>query len=247
MNTFGIFQSQNDLFVAVSKKEDGSCRLPPKAHPDAKELLDENRRIFLEKCGVPPDDVISADIVHGNRVYRAGDADRGKVIAETDALTTDTPGIFLSVTVADCLPVLFFDPRRRAIGIAHAGWRGLANKIVPSTIAAMEQNFGCNPEDLIASIGPHIGPCHFEVHDDVLRELAVFLPAALQKTDRKTYLDLAVIARHQLLDAGLRKENMESDDACTVDHPEEYFSNRRDKPEIIEAMMVVMGMRTKII
>jgi YfiH family protein len=247
MNPFEIFRAYNDLFVAISKKEDGSCRLPPVAHPEVKDRLEGNRQAFLEKCGVSPDDVVSADIVHRDNVHRATGADRGRIIAATDALITDVPGIFLSVTVADCLPVLIFDPKQRAIGLVHAGWRGLANKIIPSTIAAMEQSFGCNPEDLAVAIGPHIGPCHFEVRDDTLRELAAFLPAALRKADDKTFLDLSLIARQEILGAGVREKNMEADDTCTFDHGKEYFSNRHDKPEIIEAMMVVMGMRTKII
>jgi YfiH family protein len=245
----GIFKSFNPyppLLAALSKKDDGSCRIPPAEHPEMKERLEENRHAFLKKIGVVPSIVVAAELKHGNSVYRATENDRGRIIPKTDALITNASDVFLSVTVADCLPIFIFDPQKNAVGLIHAGWRGLANNIIGATILAMNHEFGCDPSDVLIGIGPYIGPCHFEVQNDVLQKFAAFPDASLKKGG-KIFLDLGAIARHELKIAGVSRTHIDSSNSCTFDLSEEYFSYRRDKPEILETMMAVMGIGAKIV
>ena len=170
--------------------------------------------------------------------------DHGAVIPKTDALITNTSGIFLSITVADCLPVFLFDPKTNSVGLVHAGWRGLAKNIIPLTIQKMADELKCNPANIRAGVGPSIGGCCFEV-EYVPAELNGFLPSALQQKNGKKYLNLKAIAERQLEMAGIVPSHIEISGACTFDLSEKYFSRRRDKPEILETMMAVIGIRKK--
>ncbi|MBI1839054.1 MAG: laccase domain-containing protein [Candidatus Colwellbacteria bacterium] len=130
---------------------------------------------------------------------------------------------------------------KEAVGIAHGGWRGLSQNILEAAIQKMIQGFGSKTENIIVAIGPGIGQCHFEVEDDVLSNFKEYLPDALVTKGDKTFLDLKEIAKIQLMKSGVKDENIEISPECTHCLQEKYFSYRRDKPEIIETMMAVMG------
>jgi YfiH family protein len=175
------------------------------------------------------EDVATCYQVHGARVAVVGLDDRSKVQPETDALVTNTPGVGLMMRFADCVPVLFFDRQRRVIGIAHAGWRGVAAGVVQATVATMLEAFGCQSQDVWAGIGPSIGPCCYEVGQEVVERvsMAVQGPAPFWYEDGRVRLDLWAAVRSQLDQAGVGQ--VEAAQLCTACRTDEWFSHRAER------------------
>jgi len=130
----------------------------------------ETRQFCCEYLGFRARDLIVPAQVHGVEVAVVGPDDRASgalspdtAIPGCDALVTDTPGLLLGITAADCLPIFFLDPVHHAIGLAHSGWRGTAGRIAPRTLAAMGQAFGTRAKECLIAIGPGIGPDGYEV------------------------------------------------------------------------------------
>lgn len=162
--------------------------------------------------------------VHGDRVV---DALQVIDLERADASHTDRPGIVCVVQTADCLPVLFTDRAGTRVAAAHAGWRGLAAGILENTVAAL----ATDPSDLLAWLGPAIGPTAFEVGDEVR---AAFVAASADAADAfvphgdgKCLGNLHRLARQRLATAGVR--NVSGGDLCTVSDPARFFSHRRDR------------------
>jgi polyphenol oxidase len=130
--------------------------------------VEANHARVYAALGLRREQVVTARQVHGDHVARVTLADGGSIIPATDALISDTPGLGLLLRYADCVPVLFYDPVRRAVGLAHAGWQGTLVGIAGKTALAMQETFGCRPTDLRAGIGPSIGPCCCELGPEVL-------------------------------------------------------------------------------
>lgn len=189
----------------------------------------ENHRRVLALFGAPPDTVVTPHQVHGCRVACVAAADGGRVIPETDALITAAPGVTLLMRFADCAPVLFFDPARGAIGLAHAGWRGVAAGVIPETVRAMTTAFGTRPSDLWVGLGPAIGPRHYAVGPEVLRAIAAATPphtAFAIEREGQTFLDLPAAITAQLHAAGvLTVVPSQLDTAARTD---EWYSHRAE-------------------
>ena len=132
----------------------------------------ETHRRTLRALGIRRDEMVSPHQVHSATVQVVDARDRGRVCEATDALISDTPGVYLMLRFADCVPVLLYDPVRRAVGLAHAGWRGTVACIARETVRRMVDAFGCRPADIRAGIGASIGPCCYEVGPDVARQFA---------------------------------------------------------------------------
>lgn len=196
-----------------------------------------NRRVYFNRQGVNVLNTVNAGIVHSATVHKVGGDHHGKTISETDALVTGDHNLFLTVTVADCFPVYFYNPALNIIGLAHSGWRGTAGNIVGQAV----QTISNNPTNLLAGIGPGIGPCHFEIKDDVLKKFASY-PEAVINRGNKLFVDLPMIIKKQLVVAGLKSQNIENCGKCTFCLKEEYFSYRRDKPKSIETMIAYIGL-----
>jgi len=145
---------------------------------------------------------------------RPGELGRG------DALLEDTPGAVVAVKTADCVPILLVDERRRAVAAVHAGWRGTAAGIARRAVAAMHERFGSVPADLLAAIGPAIGPCCYEVGPEVAAQFGM---------DGDVHLDLESENRRQLLEAGVAAGKINGASLCTMCHPEDFHSFRRDR------------------
>jgi YfiH family protein len=133
---------------------------------------------------------------------------------------------------ADCTPVWLYDPVQRAIGLAHAGWRGTVVGAARATVAAMQSAYGCRPADLLAGIGPAIGPCCYEVGEDVAQAIdGAFSEAAGRllspQTNGKWHLDLWAANRHTLMQAGVQQ--IEVAGICTACHTDEWFSHRAER------------------
>jgi polyphenol oxidase len=167
--------------------------------------------------------------VHGEAIAVA---DAPGVFPDTDALITDTGDLALAVQVADCVPVFLFDPRRRAVGLVHAGWRGSFLDLAGKTVSAMVERFGSRPADLSACIGPSIGPCCFEVGPEVAERF----PSRYLERGR---LDLWSRNRDSLFDAGLKPDSVHLSRLCTVCHKDWFFSHRGDGGETGRMMAVI--------
>jgi len=234
---FDIFKRYTNLVVVMSTIEDGDLR-----EEEARAATKVNREAYARKQGIEPRFLIAADLVHGNKVAIVSAADGGIVIPKTDGLLTRDQDIFLSVTAADCLPIFFYDPKREIVGIAHAGWRGLARGVVLNMVEAIREKFGSIESDILVGVGPGIGECHYDVKEEVADQFADFSEAIVYRKE-KVFLDLKKIASLQLQNAGLTEKNIEIHPACTYCKGETYFSYRRDRPEKVQAMMAVIGMR----
>lgn len=244
---FLIFEPYPDLLAAISERKDGTMKVFNNIAKDAPVLL--NREHFFLSLGIDPVAVATADLVHGNQVAVVKSSDRGLLINGVDGLVTNVHKVFLSVTVADCVPVYLYDPKNRVVGIIHAGWRGLANEILPHTISTIQKAFGSKPNDMLAGIGPCICQSHYQVGSDMKRSFALILPQYILKQvmfeqkEGKILLDLKTIAKQQLLGVGLQERNIEVSQECTFELSDKYFSYRRDKSDPVEAMVAVIGIK----
>ncbi len=135
----------------------------------------KNRQAFLNEFGLKGEQTVSAVLEHGNHVELVTSKNAGTIFPNTDAFVTQDPKVVLTITAADCLPINFYDEKKSAIGIAHAGWKGVLREVAVSTLYAMHAHFGSEPETIKISIGPHLKACHFEVQDDVLKKFTEYL------------------------------------------------------------------------
>lgn len=155
------------------------------------------------------------------------------IFPDTDALITNIPGICISVRTADCVPILLFDPVKKAIAAIHSGWKGTVQKISQKTIELMHDEFGTNPSDLVTGIGPSIGPKVYEVGPEVVE---VFNEKFIQnhfftpvKNSNKYLLDLWEANKEILMESGIFEGKIEVAEICTYSNPELFFSARRDQ------------------
>ena len=205
---------------------------------DQPEHVRENRRRTLALLGLSVDQAVMAGLVHGDRVVAVtGEEQPGHpgdvaLVEQCDALITDRPGLALVVTAADCVPVYLYDPVRRVVGVAHAGWRGTVAGIAGKTARVMADRYGCRPAEIHAAVGPSIGPCCYEVDDAVATPLrqyygpeadALLLPG---KRPGRHQLDLWEANRLDLQRAGLGRVTTAA--ACTSCGVDRLFSHRAE-------------------
>jgi hypothetical protein len=200
---------------------------------DAPKNVRRNHELMYAALGVRDDRVCTVWQVHSADVIIAHSPVRGRRwLAAADALITDHLDLPLSMRFADCVPVMFFDPVRSVIGIAHAGWRGTVLGVGSNTIRAMEQAYGSRPVDIQAVIGPSIGPAHYQVGEDVVGAVQAYFGTSdglicRDPVDCTAYLDLWSANRLDLQRAGV--EQVEVAGICTVEHVDEFFSHRKEK------------------
>ncbi len=213
------------------------------ARPDDPAAVQENRRRFAAALGFDLNAVVIAGQVHGTTVRRASAVDKGRgaygantVLPPADALITNHPGVVLWAGFADCTPLLFYDPVQQAVGVAHAGWQGTVGNIVGATVAAMTHEFGSNPSDLLAAIGPAIGPCCYEVGEPVVSAVATAFGADVAADllprppgSERPHFDLWSANAHWLQAAGVQPCNILRQDCCTACNVERFFSHRREQ------------------
>ena len=200
---------------------------------DDPEKVVENFRRIGEVLGFTPEDVVNARQTHSDIVVRVDQRNRGNLAVtgaspECDALITNTPGMALYVSTADCTPILLWDRETGAVGAAHAGWRGTVSAIGAKTVEAMAREFGTKPENIRAAIGPNIGICHFETDADVPEAiLAAFGQEArpfIQPKGEKYYVNLKEVNALVLRRAGVT--HIEISDECTMCRPDRFWSHR---------------------
>ncbi len=196
----------------------------------------ENYRRFLTAIGAQGPRMAMSNQVHENHVRVITKADvkedpYEKVTYEADGLVTDLPGVTLVIFSADCLPILYYDPVRQVVAAAHAGWRGTASDIAGAVVRKMEEVYGCDPQNILAAIGPGIGPCCFETHEDVPNAMmSAFSTPVLKylhiQENGKYSVDLKGINAMRLEKAGVPTENIGVCELCTSCHQDLFWSHR---------------------
>lgn len=237
---FISFASYPQLVCAFSRRSDGTMTAAGDATRQA--LVAANRERYFRQLGINPAATVRGKQVHGHTVAAVTARQRGTIVRDVDGLVTATPNVFLTVTVADCLPIFFYDPVRRVLGLAHGGWRSLRQGIVGQVVGTMGEKFRASVKKLMVGIGPGLGPCHFIIGPDVASKFRAFPSVFRQDANGTLYLDLPQVAALQLQMLGVRREHIEISPECTACLPELYLSYRRDKPAVVEAMVAVIGL-----
>jgi len=197
----------------------------------------ENRRRAAATLGASVDDLVVANQVHGTRAAAVGDADRGRgarsadtALVEVDAMVTAAPGVVLTVLVADCAPVVLFDPEARVLGCAHAGWRGALHGVLESTLDSMAA-LGATPRRTVVAVGPTIAADEYEVGPDVvdaaLAHLGAGSPTWRPGRAGHFFFDLASTVRAVLVRAGVPAAQI-VDTGVRTGPPGPFFSARQE-------------------
>lgn len=201
--------------------------------------------------GAPVDRVMRVKQVHGNTVRLLKRGQMTDLAAaerpDGDAIVSNVAGLVLAVMVADCVPILVADPRRGAAAAIHAGWRGTCARVATAAVAAMQQAFGSNPSDLVAAIGPSVGPADYEVGESLIEAFRRegHSEASIRRwfthTATKPHLDLWTANRDQLIEAGLDLSRVHLCGLSTVSHTEVLESYRvaGDQAGRMAALIVV--------
>lgn len=198
----------------------------------------ENRRRFFAALGFDTDQTASAHQVHGDSILHVEKPGR---YDGYDALVTNKKNLLLNVTVADCTPILIYDPVNQAIAAIHAGWKGTVLQIAAKTIQEMEALFGTRGQNCRAFIGACIDRCDYEVDEDVARHFdSRYAEWNVEK--QKFQLDLKAANKAQLLAQGIQNHNIEVSPFSTATHVSDYFSHRAEKG-ITGRMLAVIAMK----
>jgi polyphenol oxidase len=181
--------------------------------------------------------------VHGSRVVRRDDP--AAPMEEADAVVTGRPGLAACVLTADCAPVLIGDPSSGAVAAVHAGWRGTLDRAAARAVEALERDFGAHRDNLLAAIGPAIGPCCYEVSPDLAeRFVAEIGPAVGMLHPRSARVDLWTANETVLREAGVAAERIEIIERCTACDAESFYSHRRDGPRTGRQVAFIAPART---
>jgi polyphenol oxidase len=199
----------------------------------------ENLERVCSAIGVDCNKLVFSHQVHGDTIRVVTEADLGKGITidsdieEVDALITNVPGVPMITFYADCVPVFILDPVKKAVGLAHSGWKGTTLKIAVKTIQKMSELYGTNPKDCLIGIGPSIEMKCFEIKEDAA---ALFKQSFnnweefMKKKDEEHYsADLWLAIKLMLRSIGVQEKNITTSGLCTCCNEELFFSHRRDK------------------
>lgn len=200
--------------------------------------IEENRRLFFDELGILPHNTAGGLQVHGSEILEVHE---GGSFTGYDAFVTRQKGIFLTIGIADCTPVLVYDPVNQCVGAAHAGWRGTVSKIGAKVLVRMNELYGTHPRDCFVFIGTCIDMEHFEVGNEVAEQFEKrhvhYLPGKL-----KPHVDLKTVNYDQLIEAGVLPGNVEVSSFSTVLNNDLYFSYRQENGQT-GRMLAVIGIR----
>jgi polyphenol oxidase len=201
------------------------------------ELAIKNRRSLCTTLNLPFDSYTCAEQVHGTSVaiVRNEQKGRGRLsfddsLPASDALITNESGIMLNIFVADCVPIILYDPKTRSGGLCHGGWRGTAKLIIMKTLELMTKTYGSRPADMQAYIGPSIGDCCYNVGENVEEAFGNsfnYKEDPFNRKESQLFLDLKKAQRLQLKEAGLKENSITSSPLCTCCSTEPFFSYRK--------------------
>ena len=202
-----------------------------------------NRKNFLSQLGINYQDLVCAKQIHAGftRYVKAEDKGKGAssydtAMPQTDAFVTDEKNLPLAIFTADCLSIFLYDSLKPAIGLIHSGWRSTKECIAAKTVKLMRELFSTEPKDLYAAFGPAIRSCCYEVE----KNFRDFFSYGLNQKDGRYYLDLVQINKKQLIDLGLKENNILDSQICTSCRHEEFFSYRKEGKTCARLMSVIM-------
>lgn len=198
---------------------------------DKPKNVTNNLELLARSLGFNSDQMVSPKQTHSKNIGIVKSKD--DIFTDTDALITNIPEICIFIRTADCVPILLFDPVQKAIAAIHSGWKSTIQEISKHTIELMTKEYGTKPEDIIAGIGPSIGPEVYEVGPEVIvlfhRQFGENHFASPIENSDKGLLDLWKVNKHILLECGIPENQIEIAEMCTYSNPELFFSARRDK------------------
>ncbi len=235
--TFSLFSAFPDLVCALSTRKIGSLIVH-------KQLV-ENALPLTAQIPVALNELVVMEQTHGNLVVTVDEDYAGKFVSGADGLITGQKDLFLTVNTADCVPLFFFDPIKKLVATAHAGWRGTLGRIATEIIAHMLL-LDSDPQDILVVIGPHIGTCCYSVPVERAQALKQEFPQSMGvfQNQNQWYIDLGILNKEQLMQVGVSPKHIEAPIACTSCQNDVYFSYRKDTKNTFGEMLGIIGLRS---
>jgi YfiH family protein len=239
-----IFLPFRSLIAAESTRHGGVSQAPYDTlnlggfTKDQPEHVAENNLRFFNSLGIEMDQVAKSHQVHGSEVLTVHQPGRYEGY---DALITNVSGVQLAVTIADCTPILLFDPQKKVVAAIHAGWRGSVLQIVRKTLLTMKQEFDSAPQNCFAYIGTCIDHCSFEVGEEVAEQFSAE-HKTWNESKQKYFVNLKSANRDQLIAEGVDPMHIEISPYSTVRNNDDYFSYRKENG-VTGRMLATIGMR----
>ena len=249
----GIFTATGVAVQGFTTRHEGVSRQPYNSLNlgtntfDSPHNIQGNRSILARAFGARAERLVTVNQVHGVDllVIDTPNPDYSHFLKiECDGLVTNQPGVLIGVCIADCVPLLLLDPKKKVVAALHAGWKGTAGNIAGKGVETLVGLFGSKPADILAAVGPAIGRCCYEV-DTPVWEAFNKIGVGLECFDRKTVagkwgLDLPAANYSQLLEAGLTPANIATTSMCVSCEHDLFFSHRRDRGETGRQMGFIM-------
>lgn len=241
---YKIFEPFENILAFTTSKQTLKG-VNPRFTGDVVSIYEDNRKELADKLGIEKSQLVFPRQTHTNCVAEIIDLPKTE-ITETDALVSNKKGVCLCVQTADCVPILLFDPEQNVIAAVHAGWRGTVSKIADSTIQKMISKYHSSPQNILAAIGPSIGPEVYEVGDEVVNAVRNSIPnpalTLSKNSSGKYHFNLWEANKQLLMAAKVLPENIEVLGECSFQKSNKYFSARK---EGIETGRMVSGIMLK--
>jgi len=245
------FDAYPELNYAILTRQGGVSQAPYQSLNLGSTVGDDPVAVqtnFARTCqalDIHPEKVVSCHQIHSADILVVDRDNCQSIMGRADGLITVEPGIYLNLRFADCTPLLFYDPIRHAIGLTHAGWRGTMQNAAGATVQAMVNELGCQAADIIAVIGPAIGPCCYEVGAEVMAAAADTFAGSASlfqyngKADQ-AHFDMWAANRRQLAARGVK--HIIQSGLCTACRTDKFFSHRAENGQT-GRFGVIMGLR----
>jgi YfiH family protein len=243
MITYNLLGKYNEIAHFCTSREGGasvgnyaSYNLSPFSG-DNQASFNQNKSTLCNYLGIESENLVIPFQTHGTEVREINPAflkltteEKAVYLNGVDAIFTQIPQVCIGITTADCVPLLFFDPVKKVIAAAHAGWRGTCGRIAEKTVSTLIETYYCNPTDILVTIGPSISSEVYEVGNEVVEHFAKegFNTAEIiEIRNNKIFLDLWKANKQSLGKAGIKAEHIEIAAICTFTEHERFFSARR--------------------
>lgn len=198
---------------------------------DTKNSVIENRKRITNCLSLKEDSIYDVWQVHSNKVVFAENPRKPhQPHKKADAIITNNPGVTIMMLFADCVPIMMYDPKNNVASITHAGWQGTVNKIVGETVISMQKKYACQPENIIACIGPSICVNHYEIGEEVAEEVERSFEKTQQiliRKEGKLHMDLQCANRIILENNGVKR--IQNSNICTACNMNDWYSHRAEK------------------
>jgi polyphenol oxidase len=200
--------------------------------------------VFCKNLNINKSNCIWMSQVHGNKVVFVSKKNKEKIIKDTDGMITSDKGVFLIGTFADCVPLMFFDKKSNVFGIAHAGWKGTYKEIAREMVSKIIGK-GIEAENIVVGVGPSIRSCCYEIYgkrkEVFVKKFDKWRNKIIKKAKNKTFLDLQNLIKLQLIDIGIKDENIYDSQVCTADKGSGFYSFRSQNTKDFNRFIGLIG------